>query len=90
MKKFFSRLWKEQIAQDLVEYALLLLLIALAAITSIRTLSSGIRNSYSTTSSDIRAGGNGGGNNGQDNGRNNGQDNGRNNGQDNGRNNGRN
>ena len=59
MKKFLLRLWKEQIAQDLVEYALILLLIVLAAITSIKTLSNGVKKAYSTTSSDVRAGGGG-------------------------------
>jgi len=60
MKRFFLRLWKEQIAQDLVEYALILLLIALAAVTSIKTLSNGVKDAYSTTRSDVTAGGGGG------------------------------
>jgi len=59
MKRFFLRLWKEQIAQDLVEYALILLLIALAAVTSIKTLSNGVKDAYSTTRSDVTAGGGG-------------------------------
>jgi Flp pilus assembly pilin Flp len=78
MRKLFLRLWKEEIAQDLVEYALILLLIVLAAVTSIRTLSNGVKNAYSTTSSDIRAGGNGGGDgghNGHNNNNNNNNDN---------------
>jgi Flp pilus assembly pilin Flp len=60
MKKLFLRIWKEQTAQDLVEYALILLLIALAAVTSIRTLSDGVKKAYSTTRSDVTAGGGGG------------------------------
>jgi Flp pilus assembly pilin Flp len=61
MKKFFMRLWKEQKAQDLTEYALLLVLIALAAITSMKTLSNGIQNAYSTVASNVAAGTDGGG-----------------------------
>ena len=38
MKNFFVRLWKEEEAQDLTEYALLLVLIALAAIAVMSNL----------------------------------------------------
>jgi len=38
MKNFFVRLWKEEEAHDLTEYALLLVLIALAAIAVMSNL----------------------------------------------------
>jgi Flp pilus assembly pilin Flp len=60
MKKFFVRIWKEKKAQDLVEYALLLLLIALAVVTSMSTLANGIKNAYSTATSNVAAAGGGG------------------------------
>lgn len=42
MKGFFARLWKEEEGQDLTEYALLLVLIALTLVASINSLSSAI------------------------------------------------
>ena len=53
MKKILARLWNEQIAQDLTEYALILLLIGLSAITATKTLASSIKGSYSNVGSDI-------------------------------------
>jgi Flp pilus assembly pilin Flp len=47
------RLWKEEEGQDLTEYALLLVLIALAAITVMGTLGSAINNVFSTGASDL-------------------------------------
>ena len=42
MKNFFARLWKEEEGQDLTEYALLLVLIALAAIVVMSNLGSAV------------------------------------------------
>ena len=42
MKTLLNRLWKDQEGQDLTEYALLLVLIALAAIAVMSTLGSQI------------------------------------------------
>jgi Flp pilus assembly pilin Flp len=42
MKNFMTRLWKEEEGQDLTEYALLLVLIALAAIVVMSNLGSAI------------------------------------------------
>lgn len=42
MKSLLKRLWKEEEGQDLVEYGLLLFLIALTAIASMNTLASGL------------------------------------------------
>ena len=37
MKKMLARLWKEEEGQDLTEYALLLVLVALAAVAALST-----------------------------------------------------
>jgi pilus assembly protein Flp/PilA len=42
MKIVLKRLWQEEEGQDLVEYGLLIFLVALAAIASMKTLASGI------------------------------------------------
>ncbi len=47
MKALALRLWREEAGQDLTEYALLLVLIALAAIISMKTLASAISNVFS-------------------------------------------
>ena len=47
MKAVLSRLWKEEEGQDLTEYALLLVLVALAAIGSLSTLAQAINNTFS-------------------------------------------
>ena len=42
MKSILNRLWQDEEGQDLVEYGLLLFLVALAAIASMKGLASGI------------------------------------------------
>ena len=53
MKNFFVRLWKEEEAQDLTEYALLLVLIALAAIAVMSNLGVAINSVFSKGSSTL-------------------------------------
>jgi len=53
MKNFFVRLWKEEEAQDLTEYALLLVLIALAAIAVMSNLGVAINQVFSKGSSTL-------------------------------------
>ena len=55
MKNFMARLWKEEEGQDLTEYALLLVLIALAAITVMSTLGSAINVVFSKGSSTLNS-----------------------------------
>ncbi len=55
MKNFLMRLWKEEEGQDLTEYALLLVLIALSAITVMGTLGSAINNVFSKAASNLNA-----------------------------------
>jgi pilus assembly protein Flp/PilA len=47
MKNLLKRLCSEEEGQDLVEYALLLVLISLAAVTAMQNLASGISAAFS-------------------------------------------
>ena len=53
MKNMLARLWKEEEGQDLTEYALLLVLVALAAIGSLGTLASAINNVFSNAAGNL-------------------------------------
>jgi Flp pilus assembly pilin Flp len=55
MKNFMIRLWKEEEGQDLTEYALLLVLIALAAIVVMSNLGSAINKVFSSGSSQLNS-----------------------------------
>jgi pilus assembly protein Flp/PilA len=55
MTELLKRLWQEEEGQDLTEYALLLVLIALAAIVVMGTLGSAINNVFSTAASNLTA-----------------------------------
>ena len=68
MKKSLLRLWREKMAQDTFEYALLLLLLALAGVASIKKLSNGVKNTYSNTASTLKKGSSGGSSGGGDSG----------------------
>jgi pilus assembly protein Flp/PilA len=51
MKNLLKRLWKQQEGQDLTEYALLLVLLALAAIGTLSSLAVAINQVFSEASS---------------------------------------
>jgi pilus assembly protein Flp/PilA len=53
MKNLFVRLWKEEKGQDLTEYGLLLVLVALAAITTMKTLAAAISNVFSNAAASL-------------------------------------
>ncbi len=53
MKNLLKRLWHEEEGQDLVEYALLLVLISLAAVAAMNTLASAISKAYGNASSNL-------------------------------------
>ena len=55
MKNVFARLWKEDEGQDLTEYALLLVLLSLAAIASLGTLANAINNAFVAAASNLTA-----------------------------------
>jgi Flp pilus assembly pilin Flp len=60
MASLLVRLWEEQEGQDLTEYALLLVLIALAAITSIKGLSTAINGVFKNAASNLTTNAGGG------------------------------
>jgi pilus assembly protein Flp/PilA len=51
--KRLLRLWEEEKGQDLVEYALLLVLISLGAVVSMRSLASAISDAYSNAAGNL-------------------------------------
>ncbi len=53
VKKRLGRLWREEEGQDLVEYALLLVLLSLAAIAAMQNLASGINTAFSNAASNL-------------------------------------
>jgi len=53
MKKLFVRLWKEEEGQDLVEYALLVVLVALGAIIGMSTLATDINSVFIAAGSNL-------------------------------------
>jgi pilus assembly protein Flp/PilA len=53
MRRVLKRLWNEENGQDLTEYALLVVLIALAAITAMNTLASGIVSVFTNAAANI-------------------------------------
>ncbi len=52
-KKLARRLWQEESGQDLTEYALLLVLIALAATAAMQGLATAISNAYSNAATNL-------------------------------------
>ena len=46
MKNLLMRLWKEEDGQDLIEYALLVALVALAATVGMKALATSINNEF--------------------------------------------
>jgi pilus assembly protein Flp/PilA len=53
MKNVLGRLWKDEEGQDLVEYALLVVLISLAAVTAMSNLASGISDAFSNAAANL-------------------------------------
>jgi Flp pilus assembly pilin Flp len=53
VKAFWTKLWKEEEGQDLTEYALLLVLIALAATVSMGSLATAIKQTFSNAASSL-------------------------------------
>ena len=57
MKTLLSRLWNEEEGQDLTEYALLLVLIALASMAALTPLAGAINNVFAHAASNLTASG---------------------------------
>ena len=53
MKTLLYRLWREEKGQDLVEYALLLVLMSLAAIGSLGTLANAVNTTFGNAASNV-------------------------------------
>jgi pilus assembly protein Flp/PilA len=53
MVAILNNLWKEEQGQDLVEYALLVVLVALAAVTAMSSLASNISSAFANASSQL-------------------------------------
>ena len=53
MKHLMKRLWKEEKGQDLTEYALLLVLLSLAAVTFLDDLAVAINNVFSNGAANL-------------------------------------
>jgi len=53
MKNLFARLWKDEEGQDLTEYALLLVLLSLAAVGALSGLAVAINNTFTTASTKL-------------------------------------
>ena len=53
MKNLVNRLWQEEAGQDLVEYGLLVVLVALAAISTMGTLATAIKGVFTAAAKDL-------------------------------------
>jgi Flp pilus assembly pilin Flp len=53
MKNLLARLWNEESGQDLVEYGLLLALVAVSAITSMKTIASAVSTAFAAAATNM-------------------------------------
>ena len=53
MKNVLGRVWKDEEGQDLVEYALLVVLISLATVGAMKNLASGISDTFSNAAANL-------------------------------------
>jgi pilus assembly protein Flp/PilA len=53
MNDLFARLWREEEGQDLTEYALLLVLLALAATATLNTLATAIKSVFTNAATNL-------------------------------------
>ncbi len=56
MKNTLRRLWREEEAQDLTEYALLLVLISLVAVASMQTVGTAVSNVFVNAANNLTTG----------------------------------
>lgn len=56
MRDIMTRLWKEEEGQDLVEYGLLVVLIALFAVVAMQSLANGISDALSNATAQLTSG----------------------------------
>jgi pilus assembly protein Flp/PilA len=53
MREIVKRLWAEEEGQDLVEYALLIVLVALGAVVAMKTLACAISNAFNNAAQNL-------------------------------------
>jgi Flp pilus assembly pilin Flp len=53
MRRLLRRLWCEEAGQDLVEYALLVVLVALGAVVAMQSLASAISDAFSNAAANL-------------------------------------
>ena len=53
MTNLMMQLWRDEAGQDLTEYALLLVLVSLAAVTMLGTLANAIKNVFSNAAANL-------------------------------------
>jgi len=53
MKALLARLWREEEGQDLIEYALLIVLMSLAAIGSIGGVATAVNNAFGSAAANL-------------------------------------
>ena len=53
MRRVLARLWKEESGQDLTEYALLLVLLVLAAVSTFGSLANSVGNAFLAAASNL-------------------------------------
>ncbi len=53
MRQVLRRLWYEEEGQDLTEYALVIVLIALASVAAMNSLANGIQNVFNTAANNL-------------------------------------
>ena len=55
MRKTLRRLWEDSEGQDLVEYALIIILVSLLAVAAMKDLASGISNAYGKAAAQLNS-----------------------------------
>lgn len=55
MQKFVNALWRDESGQDIVEYVLILVLIAIAAVATLQTLGEDVNNAFDNAASQINS-----------------------------------
>lgn len=55
MQNFVNALWRDESGQDIVEYVLILVLIAIAAVATLQTLGSDVNDAFDNAASQINS-----------------------------------
>lgn len=55
MQNFVNALWRDESGQDIVEYVLILVLIAIAAVATLQTLGNDVNNAFDNAASTINS-----------------------------------